>query len=118
MTHDRVPSPTSSRSDTHAGGRHLAVLRYRCAYAVVEDLTDCYRSGAIDVTNIAARQRRDCERLVSACTVTAENRCSNGVIRVGSAIDQQCLWADDPSHSKGFGRHKEIQQEAQQIAPS
>ncbi len=91
MTPDRVPSPTSSRSDTHAGCRHLAVHRYRCAYSIVEDLVNRYRSGAIDVTNIAARQRRDSERLVSYCTITAENRCSNGVIRLGSAIDQQCL---------------------------
>lgn len=36
LTHDRVSSATSSRSDTHAGGRHLAVLRCRCAYSVVE----------------------------------------------------------------------------------
>jgi len=38
LTHDRVSSATSSRSDTHAGGRHLAVLRCRCAYEVVKVL--------------------------------------------------------------------------------
>jgi len=38
LTHDRVSSATSSRSDTHAGGRHLAVLRCRCAYSVVKVL--------------------------------------------------------------------------------
>lgn len=52
MTQDRVPSAAASRSETHAGGRRLVVLHYRCAYSVVKVLSVAYRSGRVALVEV------------------------------------------------------------------